>query len=59
MANKATKFYDAVFASIQTKNPKNIDAKIELNSTGFAKLDAVADVTAHNIGNPNKKSKVE
>jgi hypothetical protein len=59
MSNKASKFYSAVFSSIETKNPKNIDAKSELNSTGFAKLDACADVTAHEIGHPNKKTKVE
>ena len=60
MSNKASKFYDAVFASIQTKNPKNAgNVESELNSKDFAKLDAPCDTTAHNIGNPIKKTKVE
>jgi hypothetical protein len=59
MANKATKFYNAVFASIQTKKPKNIDAKCELDSTGFARPDGCLSVPNNLYDLPKRKTKVE
>ncbi len=60
--SKAKKFYGAVFASIETKIPKNAgNVKAELDSIGsdFATLNACVDVTANQIGHGNKKTKVE
>ena len=60
--SKAKKLYGLVFGSIETKNPQNagnIKNTVDDIPRDFTRgTDFCADVTAHEIGHPNKKTRV-